>query len=420
LEEDLVEPKIFYRKLDFMLNTIGNETKGKDFLFVIVSRLESTFGKDLNFINGRIYEEYEGGYELATNTNGQNNISSHIASDSVPLQSLLKNKCYIFNDQTFTIDRKIKANKDYTIAAALTVESPDNKWLFIFDLKSGWIREEIEFCFNAVRTVLNFRLYSEAVKNEMQQASNIQKSLLPSSFPQPQGYQIAGRTQPAELVGGDLYDFYNFNQNSFGISIGDASGHGMPAALLVRDAVTGLRMGLEGEPKFLSMLDKIGAAFSKKTSAQRMTGILENLNRVIYKSVYSSRFISLCLAEFDTEGNISYVNAGHPQPLIITADKTTELISTGLIFGALPEIELQSAEAYLEKGGVLVLYSDGIIERMDSNSEEFGIERLKKLVQKNVNKSAKEIINIIFDIVHDFGQRPDWEDDATVVIIKKV
>ena len=95
---------------------------------------------------------------------------------------------------------------------------------------------------------------------------------------------IAGFSKPAELVGGDLFDYFNFDNEEFGVCIGDASGHGLPAALLVRDVVTGLRMGLEKQMKMVYTFKK--------------------LNNVIYRSVYSTRFISLFYAEIQKDGNL--------------------------------------------------------------------------------------------------------------------
>ena len=134
--------------------------------------------------------------------------------------------------------------------------------------------------------MLNYKLFSESVKSELEQAVHIQQSLLPTSALEYSGFEIFGRSQPAELVGGDLYDYYSYDKDGFGVCIGDASGHGIPAALMVRDVVTGLRMGLEKHMKMVHTLKK--------------------LNNVIYQSVYSTRFISLFYAEIESDGNIFY------------------------------------------------------------------------------------------------------------------
>jgi phosphoserine phosphatase RsbU/P len=280
------------------------------------------------------------------------------------------------------------------------VHNQESRWIIIFELKGGWVREEIEFCLNAVRTLLNYRLLSESIKNEYEQAYQIQKSLLPTSSPVLPGYEIAGNSRQAELVGGDIFDYFKFDGGEFGFCIGDASGHGIPAALMARDVIIGLRMGLEKHMKMLHTLKK--------------------LNSVIYRSVYSTRFISLFYAEMEDNGNLFYVNAGHPSPILCYQDKITVLDSTGLVFGALEDIELHRSFVRMHRGSTLVAFSDGIIERQNKLGEEFDVECLKKVILENSNKSAEEILNAVFDASDKFGDGAKWQDDATVVVLKRL
>lgn len=393
----MLDPKIFHRKLDSLLSKIGHEKSGKDFLFTIVNELEKTFGSDLHIGNGRIYEERENEFVLISSTGSL--AIEKIPSDSKAIQVLLKSKTYIFDNPDLTIDKTVGQNGEYRIPAAITVKGKDQRWIFIFDLMSGWIREEIELCLNAVRTVLNYRLTSEAVKSEMEQAVHIQQSLLPISAPEFEGLKVAGRSIPAELVGGDLYDYFNFDNEVFGVCIGDASGHGLPAALLVRDVVTGLRMGLEKHLKMVYTFKK--------------------LNNVIYRSVYSTSFVSLFYAEIEKNGNVLYVNAGHPAPLLYDGSDFIELNSTGLIFGALPEINIQRGHAFMKPGSLLVLYSDGIIERKNGAKNDFDVSGLKEIIKKHFDKTPEQLLDIIFDTLYVYGGGKNWDDDATVVVIRK-
>ncbi|MEJ5351666.1 MAG: PP2C family protein-serine/threonine phosphatase [Melioribacteraceae bacterium] len=393
----MLDPKIFHRKLDSLLSKIGQEKSGKDFLSTIVTELENTFGYDLHIGNGRIYEERENEYVLIFSK--ENHSLEKIPADSKAVQLLLKSKTYIFDDPSVSIDSTVGKNGEYRIPAAITVKGKEQRWIFIFDLMSGWIREEIELCLNAVRTVLNYRLTSEAVKSEMEQAVQIQQSLLPITAPEFEGLTVAGRSIPAEMVGGDLYDYFNFDNEVFGVCIGDASGHGLPAALLVRDVVTGLRMGLEKHLKMVYTFKK--------------------LNNVIYRSVYSTSFVSLFYAEIEKNGNIIYVNAGHPAPLLYDGNEFIELDSTGLIFGALPEINIHRGHAFMKPGSLLVLYSDGIIERKNGNENDFDISGLKRIIKEHFDKTPEQLLDIIFDTLYVYGGGKNWDDDATVVIIRR-
>ena len=398
----MIEPKEFYRKLDSLLNKINIVESGTDFLFNIVNELEKTFGTDLHIGKGRIYEKNSDHYFLVSPLSNREDlvIEADLSVDSSAVQSILNSKTYIFDDPESGMGIKDTNKKDYAIPAAININNQEHSWILIFELRSGWIREEIEFCLNAVRAVLSYRLLSESIKNEYEQAFLIQKSLLPTSFPQIPGYQIAGNSQQAELVGGDIFDYYKFNEDEFGFCIGDASGHGIPAALMARDVIIGLRMGLENQMK--------------------MAHTLKKLNRVIWQSAYSTRFISLFYAEMETNGNLFYVNAGHPSPIVVYQNEVIELESTGLVFGALPEIEIRRSYINIYPGGVLVLFSDGIIERQNAMGEEFGLTLLKDVIVKYKDLDAGEILNAIFLAVNKFGNNKKWEDDATVVVVKRI
>jgi len=397
----LIEPKEFYRKLDSLFSKIGQEKSGKDFLFGIVKEIEKTFGKELHIGNGRIYEQNGDEFVLvyASSKPGRVNTAKNLPTASEAVQSVLTSKTYIFDNPGFSIG-DMQAGSEYAIPAAVTVSNPDSRWIFIFELMSGWIREEIEFCLNAVRSVINYRLFSESVKSELEQAVQIQKSLLPLNAPKIPGYDIAGHSQPAELVGGDLYDFFYTEGEEFGFCIGDASGHGIPAALMARDVITGLRMGIEKHMKMVYTLKK--------------------LNSVVYRSAYSTRFVSLIYAEMEENGNLFYVNAGHPLPFLFHNNKITDLDGSGIVFGALPDVDLRRSFINLPPESILVLFSDGILERQNVKGEMFELERLKKVVQQNKNLNAEEILKAIFNTADEFGNKKQWKDDATAVVIKRL
>lgn len=398
----MIEPKDLYRKLDSLLGKINGVKSGNDFLLTIANELGVSFNNDMHIGRGRVYEKNGEYYTLISPLTGLEEITyeSKLSIDSSIVKSVLLSKTYIFNnineEQAGIQNQKI----NYAIPAAIYIHNQDHSWILLFELKSGWIREEIEFCLNAVRSVLNYRLLSESIKNEYEQAFLIQKSLLPTYTLNIPGYDIAGESRQAELVGGDIFDYYKFNEDEFGICIGDASGHGMPAALMARDAIIGLRMGLENQTKMVYTLKK--------------------LNRVIYQSVYSTKFLSLFYAEIEMDGTLFYVNAGHPHPIMIFNNQITELESTGIVFGALSEIDLRRSFVKLLPGSLLILYTDGIIERQNNSGIEFGLVNLQNLILENQDKTSTELIDLIFLTVYEYGENKKWKDDATVVVIKRV
>ena len=399
----MIEPKDFYRKLDTLLQKIGKQKTGKKFLFSILGELETLLGNDLHMTNSKLYQEDHDKFILLKPP-GHLRLPHNVARlprACEAIQRVLQFDSYIYDDQTVGVDFGLDGKGEYTIPAAFTVsKNSTERWLIVFELKEGWVREEVEFCMNAVREAINYRMFSEAVKLDLSQAAQIQQSLLPEGPPPVQGYEMAGRSEAAELVGGDLFDYIYFDDDVFGVAVGDASGHGLPAALLVRDVVTGLRMGTEAHLKISETLKK--------------------MNRVIHRSAYSSRFVSLFYAEIERNGNIFYTNAGHPPPLLVHDQGVKELKASAMVLGAVPELSLYRHYAYFKPGTILVMYSDGIFERRDRKGNQFGITRLKELAMQQREKSAPEILDALFKAVHEFGGGGKWEDDATLVAVKCV
>ncbi len=397
-----IEPKAFYRDFDNLLKQIRERKSGQNFLCSILEEVHKNFCAKVNLGDIRLYEERGDDFVLtrvfenSRSRKGQETISM----DSDAVQLVLNHGSYIYDGDRMSIAPEMSSFDEYAIPAAILIRGPEQRWIAVFELKAGWVREEVVFSLNAIRTAINARLFSEAIQTDMDQAAQIQKSLLPASAPKIDGFDIAVRSQPTEFVGGDLYDFHEFGDSIFGVCIGDASGHGLPAALLVRDVVTGLRMGLEKHMK--------------------MVHTLEKLNHVIYRSTFSSRFVSLFYGEFEREGHLIYVNAGHPTPFIVHGQDVQDLNATGLILGALPDIQLHRAYARMQQGSILVLYSDGLFERENQDEELFNIDRLKELVIANQEKSAEDIVDLIYKAVFEFGNRMKWDDDSTMVIVKRL
>jgi sigma-B regulation protein RsbU (phosphoserine phosphatase) len=248
-----------------------------------------------------------------------------------------------------------------------------------------------------VRAALGSRLQDERVRGSVEKAAEIQQSLLVEEPPEFPGFDIACRSVPTEEVGGDFYDFHTFGDEMLGIAIGDASGHGLPAALLVRDVVTGLRMGLERDLKMVPVVSK--------------------LNRVIHRSNLTSRFVSLFYGELEANGNLTYVNAGHQPPLLFLEGRVLELAVGGTVIGPMPEASFKRGFAHVDRGGTLVLCTDGLVERANATGEQFGVERLKAAVLEGPRASAPELVERLFSAAFDFGGRAPWEDDATAVVV---
>jgi sigma-B regulation protein RsbU (phosphoserine phosphatase) len=398
----MIEPKLFYRELDSVLTKISMQESGDTFFSAILSELEQKFGAALGISRSHVYELRGEAFELVHSSAGSKGFTlvKSIPSDAESVMEVLEHGSFIYHDPQQFRQFGMPPQGRYCIPSAIAISSPETQWIFVFELKGGWVREEITLFLNAVRTAINYRLYTDRINTELERVAQIQRSLLPRSAPRIKGYQIAERSQPATLVGGDFYEYIQTNSGTFIVAIGDASGHGLPAALLVRDVVIGLRMGLSLEMRLIHTLKK--------------------LNQVVQGAMYSTNFVSLFIGELEEDGHLAYINAGHPPPFLVTASGIEDLNPTGIALGFLPDITVHQAYVQLPPDSLLVLYSDGLMERRNTKDDEFGIPRLKEVVAGNRLRPAKEILKVIFDSVFEFGDRAGWQDDASAVVIRRI
>jgi serine phosphatase RsbU (regulator of sigma subunit) len=394
--EDRLEPKLLYRRLDGLLGAFDPTRPGAVLMRSFLGDAFRALADDLRLKAGTLYIERRDEFERTDGVGDEvKGMPEALECESPVLRLVLQHGVYIF-DAPFPGEGAGNPALPWPSAAVAVGMRPSRHVLW-FALRRGWVREELDFALNTIRAALGSRLADERVRGSFRQAAQIQQSLLLDEPPAFSGYELAARSVAAEEVGGDFYDFFSFGDDLLGLAIGDASGHGLPAALLVRDVVTGLRMGLEKDLK-------VGYVFGK-------------LNRVIHRSNLSSRFVSVFYGELEETGNLIYVNAGHPPPLIFTATGIRELMIGGTVIGPLPEARFQRGIAYLERGDVLVLTTDGILERRGPGGESFGQPGVEAAVRRDA--SASEVLEAVFDAAAAFGDGGPWEDDATIVVVKR-
>jgi serine phosphatase RsbU (regulator of sigma subunit) len=392
MEPKEFQPKAFYRKFDSLLAQIG-KASAKDLNILVLDELAQSFGADLKIESGCLYRRKGGSYEKVKGPVG----NSHepwpvsIPRSDPALALVIEHKAYIYSDSV---------SPPWGINSVAVVIGEENQFLMAFRLGTGWERELIELSLNSIRNTLNYIRSTRSLGVVFQEAYEIQKSLLPKQDPVFGGYEISGRSIAAEFVGGDLYDFHIFDSKMIGLAVGDASGHGLPAALLARDVLTGLRMGVERELKISSLIGK--------------------LNRVINGSFLSTRFISLVYGELEANGTFVYVNAGHNAPFLVKRTETQSLTVGGTILGPVPDMNFKRGFAFMEVGDILVLYTDGLVEREDQKGEPFGDERLIDFIRNERLEKVSTIIERLFIEVYKYGANEKWRDDATAVIVKRL
>jgi sigma-B regulation protein RsbU (phosphoserine phosphatase) len=395
-----LEAKLLYRRLDSLLGVLDGSRPGKN---VVVSFLEEAFRTlkdDLRLRAAVLYAEKREGFGLVKAVGELRSPAKESLDAAAPPAGLvLQHGVYIFPDPGAEGTPARAGILPRGPAAALAVGARGSRHLIYLLLGDGWVREELDFALNTVRAALGSRLFDARVRGSFREAAEIQQSLLLDELPEFPGYQLAARSVPAEEVGGDFFDFIPFDGELLGFAIGDASGHGLPAALLVRDVVTGLRMGIERELKVAPVLTK--------------------LNRVIHRSRLSSRFVSVFYGELEAAGNLIYVNAGQQPPLLFSGGRVSELTTGGTVIGPLPEVKFQRGVVRMEPGDLLVATTDGIFDRRSRGGDFFGEAQLRRLVE-DARESATGLLERIFTAAFAFGDGRPWEDDATAVVIRRL
>jgi len=242
----------------------------------------------------------------------------------------------------------------------------------------------------------------QLLKRDLEQAAEIQQGFLPSVAPSVRGLDLAGHNAPCRTVGGDYYDFFPYGSSRVAMVLGDVSGKGMPASLLM--------MGLQARVEVL--IDE------PKSLAEVMT----RLNRITSASCPSNRFISLffCILDGDT-GELTFCNAGHNPPLIIRADgRYDQLKGGGPVLGILSMIEYQEYRAQVDEGDILVIYSDGVTEANNPAGEEFEIEGLAAAMIPCRTHPAGAIITQINKALVTYTAGAPPADDITLIVARRV
>lgn len=235
-------------------------------------------------------------------------------------------------------------------------------------------------------------------EREFAEARAIQEKLLPREIPQMAGYEIAAASQSARIVGGDYFDVLPFEDEAMGICIADVAGKGMPAALLMSNLQAAVR-GISSSSLSPSLL-------------------CARLNSVVFKNTASDRFITFFYAQLDgTSGSLQYANAGHNAPFVIHRDGThARLAEGGSVLGVFAEQKFSFATVQLVPGDRLILFTDGVTEACDPQGEEFGEERLLRILEEGRALRAGELQEKILGAVADFSRAP-WTDDVTLLVL---
>ncbi len=247
-------------------------------------------------------------------------------------------------------------------------------------------------------------LENSRMLRDMELARQIQLSLLPATPPELPGIQLAGYCVPATHVGGDYYDYYKHDNCVVDLVVADVSGHNIGAALMTAEARSVLRAQI--------------------LSSSGTGDILASLNRILYDDLDQAElFITLFYVRYDAiNRTLSYSNAGHVPPLLFRQSETAcrELDAEGLIIGVRKDEIYEEKQIQMQKDDVLLLYTDGIIEALNSSGEQFGRSRLCSILNDTHTGSPQSIIDAILMEVAAFCGTTVMEDDVTMIVMKIV
>jgi len=310
-----------------------------------------------------------------------------------------------------TVDTEIHFVTRSLIAAPLIVNDQVNGIISATNKPAGFNASDLDLLTtiagSAAIAIENARLYQVAVEKgrmerELQVARQVQADLLPREMPNFPGWEIAAMWQPAREVSGDYYDFVPAHKN-LDIIIGDVSDKGMPAALLMVQTRSILRANLS----------------PAKTMARGVT----RANELICASSANDMFVTMACVRLDAKsGKIICVNAGHNRPLICRArdGALSELVRTGVALGIDAERKYTQKTERLQRGDLVVLYTDGVTDAMNAVGEMFGEERLREIVLAHHASSAVDLIAAFQNELEKFIGSAAPADDITVVAAKKI
>jgi sigma-B regulation protein RsbU (phosphoserine phosphatase) len=287
----------------------------------------------------------------------------------------------------------------YDMVRQMSLRLEDTENTTILELREK--NQQLTTAYQELKTAQEQLVIKERLERELTIARQIQESILPDSLPELEGFDIAALTIPARAVGGDYYDFIPINRHRFGLVIGDACDKGIPAALFIN---------------LTNSLVHIEAPRNPSPEA-----CLQLVNHHLIEMSHSGMFVTLLYGILDISGRVVYCRAGHPHPVVLDQHmQVVEAVSSpGMPLGIDENIVLDAQTVVIPPGGLIVIYSDGLSEALDSSDNQFGVERLLKALPAISSLPASQICSLIWKEVQEFvGEQPQ-SDDFTIIVIRR-
>ena len=255
----------------------------------------------------------------------------------------------------------------------------------------------------AALAIESARLYREAtekarLERELLLAAEIQRALLPEAMQSGPHFDVAAASIPCRSIGGDFFDYFNLAGGKFGFTLGDVAGKGPPAALLT------------------AMVQ--GAFAAQVTSTDSPAALMAHINRTLIRRAIQSRFVTVMYGVLSADGRLTYSNAGHNPPILISGNGVRRLEAGGLILGLFPHATYEEEALQLEHGDTLVVFSDGVTEALNPAGDEFGEERLLACVDEHRGAATDVLLDRVFAAVKAFAGGAAQNDDVTALVLR--
>ncbi len=240
------------------------------------------------------------------------------------------------------------------------------------------------------------------LQNELDVATKIQQSILPTVFPSGDGYDVFGHMVAARNVGGDFFDILRLEYGRIGLAIADVSDKGVPAALFMMSTRTLLK----------------GTAIGGSEPGE----VLQEVNGQLCEENDAEMFVTVLYAVYDPQTRqLTYSNGGHDSPLIIHADGSSTLLplTRGIALGVMPGLTYNQQTVTLKPGDTVILYTDGVTEAMNAEGEQYGLDDLRDMFSDAPPGSSEDANKAVFDAVHRFAQDTPQSDDITCLVMRR-
>ncbi len=319
------------------------------------------------------------------------------------------------NEDDRYVSARSDTNSEIVVPMILGENSIDKKVIGVLNLESdeqyGFDRRHLSlveaFASQAAVSIERARLHEEIlsgkkIEEQLNVAREIQRTFLPREDIKLPGYDISGINIPSGQVGGDYYDYIKIISSQTGIIIGDVSGKGVPASLIMASFRA-------------SLIAEIRNNYSIRTIARKV-------NSLLYESIKPGNFVTAVYCVLDSQNHIlTFCNCGHDLPILLRENGEVEFLREGgPILGVTDDIEYEERPVFLNPGEIIVFYTDGVTEVFDRNGEQFGIDRLIKCIKDNRDEPAQKIQNIIHRAVNEFASPEHVFDDFTMIILKRM